>query len=186
MKGPSIREAILSDGDFLASAIISAEKSGTERLGLAALCGLSEERLRPLLGSMLAEEVDGCEFSVSSFLIAEIDGQQAAAVAGWVEGFSDDVPSMILKANLLAFTFPAECLARLRSHSSAVKDLQIEREPGSLQIEYVHVDDAHRGSSSQGLVRKDRFPDSAQLHRGGSRNRPIPSAFGTATYGGNY
>ncbi|MBK9764576.1 MAG: GNAT family N-acetyltransferase [Flavobacteriales bacterium] len=94
---------------------------------------------------MLQEEVEGCEFSISSFLIAEREGEPAAAVAGWVEGLPDKVPSMILKANLLAFTFPMESLVTLRSHGPTLTDLQIEREPHSLQVEYVHVDARHRG-----------------------------------------
>src|SRR5262245_11133088 len=103
MSDYSFREARLSDVPFLADTMISAEKSGTDRLGLAAICGLSENELRDLLIAMLNEEVDGCEYSVSSFLMAEADGKVVAALASWIEGQPEGVPSMILKSNLLAF-----------------------------------------------------------------------------------
>jgi acyl carrier protein len=196
MTAQSIREATIDDVEFLADAISSAEKSGTDRLGLAALCGLTEEQLRHLLVAMLLEEIDGCEFSVSSFLIAELAGEPAAAVAGWIEGLPDEVPSMILKANLLAFTFPAESIVTLRAHSTALKDLQIERELGALQIEYVYVVEAHRGA---GLAKKlierqiERSLSLLPALRKGqvqlfsnniaAKALPVPSAHGTATYG---
>ena len=152
MKDYPLREATVADAAFLAEVIISAEKSGTERLGLASLCGLDEGELRSLLIAMLEEDVDGCEFSPSSFLIAEHDGIPVAALAAWMEGQSDDMPSKILKANLIAFTFPAESLRSLQAHASALADLQIERERGTLQLEYLHVDPAHRGKGLAGYL----------------------------------
>ena len=65
-----IRKATLQDVDFLADVIIGAEKSFTQNLGLANFFEISEERAKELLIAMLEEEVDGCEFSVSSFFIA--------------------------------------------------------------------------------------------------------------------
>ncbi len=152
MSAPLLREATLDDVPYLAEVMISAEKSGTDRLGLATLCGLTEDELRRLFIAMLQEEVDGSEYSVSSFLIAESEGRPVAAVAAWIEGRPDGVPSMILKANLLAFTFPAEHLRNLQSHAAALAALQIERGSGTLQIEYVHVDDDHRGKRLAGSL----------------------------------
>jgi ribosomal protein S18 acetylase RimI-like enzyme len=151
------REATMEDVPFLAEVMISAEKSGTDRLGLATLCGISEEELRSLFIAMLHEEVDGCEYSVTSFLIAEYDGRPVAAVAAWIEGQPDGVPSMILKSNLLAFTFPPEHLKSLQAHKASLAELQIERERGTLQIEYMHVDHAHRGQRLAGRLIEEQI-----------------------------
>jgi ribosomal protein S18 acetylase RimI-like enzyme len=141
----TIRSATLADVPFLVEAIVSAEKSNSPRMGLATLFAQSEERTRELIAAMLEEEVDGCEFSVSSFLIAEVAGSPAAAVAGWIEGQEEDMPSGLLKANLIGFTFPAASVVALREKGPIISGVQIEREKGTLQIEYVHVDPMHRG-----------------------------------------
>lgn len=141
----TIRSATLADVPFLVETIVSAEKSNSPRMGLATLFEQSEERTRELIAAMLEEEVDGCEFSVSSFLIAEVAGSPAAAVAGWIEGQEDDMPSGLLKANLIGFTFPAAGVAALREKGPIISGIQIEREKGALQIEYVHVDPEQRG-----------------------------------------
>lgn len=145
MSGIVLRPADQRDLSFLVEAIISAEKSGTAHLGLATLFGLTEEQVRPLVGAMLQEEVDGCELSVSSFLVAEVDGAPAAALAGWVEGAEDGPASGLVKANLIGATYPAEALATLRTKAPLLSGVRIDREMHTLQIEYVHVDASYRG-----------------------------------------
>ena len=145
MGTPQIRPATSADSAFLVEAIIAAEKSNSDKLGLATLFDLREEEVAALIVKMLDEEVDGCEFSTSSFLIAEVDGRPAAAVAGWVEGLADDMPSRLLKANLIAFTFPKAGLVALQSRAKAIAGIQIEREQGTFQVEYVYVRPEHRG-----------------------------------------
>ena len=63
------RKATLNDVDFLVDTIVAAEKSGTDNFGLAKLFELSEDEMRSYIKAMLEEEVDGCEFSVSSFYL---------------------------------------------------------------------------------------------------------------------
>lgn len=145
MVASHIRPATMKDIPFLVEAIVSAEKSNTPRMGLATLFGQTEEETRSLIAAMLEEEVDGCEFSVSSYLIAEVEGKPAAAVAGWIEGAEDDMPSGLLKANLIGYTFPAERVAALREKGPIISGIQIDREKDAMQIEYVHTDPAHRG-----------------------------------------
>lgn len=153
MTTPDIGPATSEDIPFLVEAIVSAEKSGTDRFGLANLCGLSEEEMSPLIAAMLNEEVDGCEYSVSSFLVARSEERAVAAVAGWVEGRPDEVPSMVLKANLIAFTFPKRALEALRSRSTALTELQMPRERGALQIEFVHTAPGFRGGGvANGII----------------------------------
>ncbi len=147
-----IRKATPADIDFLAITIISAEKSGSTNLGLATLFGLSEAQVAPLISAMLQEEVDGCELSTSSFLIAEVKGQPAAAVAGWIEGALDEMPSAILKSNLIGATYPPESLDVLRSKAGVLTDLRIERDRHTLQLECVHVDPVYRGRGLAGQL----------------------------------
>lgn len=151
MTDHAIRPATTADVDFLAEAIIAAEKSNSPRLGLATLFGLTEEEVRALIIAMLMEDVDGCEYSISSFLVVEHGGRAVAAVAGWLEGSEDDMPSGLLKSNLIGFTFPPESIALLRTRAEVISGIQIDREMGSVQIEYVY---AHPDQRGKGLAAK--------------------------------
>ena len=148
----NIRLATLEDISFLVKAIIEAEKSGTSKLGLATLFQLTEAEVGCYLAKILEEEIDGCEFSVSSFLLATLHGEPVAAMAGWLEGENEDkMPSALLKANLLSYVLPSEKLIAASTLSSQLKDIQIDREINTYQIEYVYVSPLHRG---QGLTQK--------------------------------
>lgn len=140
-----IRKATVEDIKFLVEVIIGAEKSNTDKLSLSTFFNLSESRVGKLLMEILKEEIDGCEFSVSSFLIAEFHGKQAAAVGGWIEAIDNEIPSQTLKSNLIGYFFPGESIRFLQSKSSIIKDIQIKRDSQSLQIEYVYVSQLHRG-----------------------------------------
>jgi ribosomal protein S18 acetylase RimI-like enzyme len=147
-----IRKATCDDIWFLIETIIEAEKSNTDKFGLSTLFELTEEEVRSCLKLMLEEEVDGCEFSVSSFMVAEINGSPVAATAGWIEGENtNSMPSFVLKANLLKFTIPNSKLLNVNSKADIIKDILIDRENGTLQIEYVYIKKEHRG---KGLLTK--------------------------------
>lgn len=79
----TIRKATTRDIAFLVEAVVSAEKSGTASLGLATVSGLSEAEVKTALASIFEEESTNFELSVSSFLIAEVDGRPAATVESW-------------------------------------------------------------------------------------------------------
>lgn len=130
---------------FLVETVLGAERSGSQHAGIARVFGSSDDRAAELIAAMFEEEIDGCEFSVSSFLVAEVGGVAAAAVAGWVEGFHDDMPSSMLRSNLIGFTFPVEAMETMRSNGPAVAPIRLDRAKGALQIEYVYVAPAHRG-----------------------------------------
>ncbi len=154
-EGYSIRQATLKDVHFLADSIMFAEKSNTDKLGLSTLFNLTEEEVKENLVSMLEEEVDGCEFSVSSFLVADHNQQPVATVGAWIEEWNDEQPSKILKANLIAFTFPAASMNAIKANADIIKDIQIEREKNTMQIEYVYVHPQHRGQNLvQSLITK--------------------------------
>ena len=141
-----IRKATLDDVDFLVTTIIEAEKSSTNNLGLANYFEVSEEELRQYLIEILEEEIDGCELSISSFIVAEYEGKVVCAKGGWLEGDNEDEqPSSVLKSNLIQFHLPMEKVLNAQKKWEIVKDIQIEREWGTYQWEYSYTVPEHRG-----------------------------------------
>jgi len=173
MSSTTIRKATLDDIAFLVETVLAAEGSGTDKVGLATLYGLQKEQLPPLLRAMFEEEIEGCELSVDSFLIAEEQGVPVAAVAGWIEGMDAPQPSAMLRTNLIGFTFPREALETMRSNGAAGAALRLERSKGELQIEYVYVHADHRGkrlaarlieAHMERALRCDPPPGKVQIH----------------------
>ena len=140
----TIRPATVKDVPFLVDTIIEAEKSGTKILTYFTIFGLSEEDARKYIANMLLEEVDGCELSISAFLLAEKDGKIAGAVGAWIEGF-EGVPSSMLKGNLLNYTLPKSCIEKAATLNNFVKELHIEYKDHSIQIGLVYVSPEFRG-----------------------------------------
>lgn len=152
MEGIIINRATNNDIDFITDTIVAAEKSGTDNFGLAKLFGVDEETMKGYIHAMLDEEVDGCEMSLSSFLVARHEGKPVAAFAGWVEGCNeDDMPSSLLKSNLIGYVLPQESLMRSREQADVVRPLQIEREEGAYQLEYSYTLPEYRG---KGLMKQ--------------------------------
>lgn len=142
-----IRKASLRDISFLVEAIIGAEKSGTERCGLALLFNLTEGQLKKVLTSILEEDVDGCEYSLSSFYVVEDQKQKlCAALSAWVEMENEDgAESAFLKSNLLNYYIPKENIKIGFDRANIINDIQIKRTPGVIQIENVYVAKDSRG-----------------------------------------
>ena len=141
-----LRQATLDDVDFIATTIIEAEKSSTDKIGPANYFELSESDYREYLIRMLEEEIDGCELSVSSFVLAEYDGKVIAARGGWMEGDNEEhLPSSMLKSNLFAFVLPKENLLKGQNKYGIVKDILIERDMGTYQFENSYTDPEFRG-----------------------------------------
>ncbi|MEG2317505.1 MAG: hypothetical protein RSB85_01575 [Rikenellaceae bacterium] len=141
-----IRRAIVKDIPFIAKTIIEAEKSMTNECGLANFFGLDENTTQNLLIQILEEEVDGCEFSLSNFMVATYNNEAVAAMGGWLEGVEDGMASAIIKSNLIGYFFPKESLAIARENGAIIEDIQIEREMGTYQLEYSFVEEKHRGN----------------------------------------
>ena len=142
----SIRPATINDVDFLAETVIQAEKSSTGMCGLANYFSVSEEEMRGYVKQMFEEEVDGCELSVSSFIVVEYEGKVVAAMGGWLEGDNEEgLSSAILKSNLLMYVMPKDIILGARENAAVVKDLTVEKEMGAYQLEYSYVVPEHRG-----------------------------------------
>lgn len=141
-----LRQATLDDMDFIVTTIIEAEKSSTDKIGPANYFEISEEDYRKYLTLMLEEEIDGCEISISSFVVAEYDGKVVAARGGWLEGDNEDnAPSSVLKSNLFTFILPQENLLKGQSKHDIVKDIMIERDMGAYQFENSYTAPDFRG-----------------------------------------
>lgn len=164
MEEYSVRSAVQRDIPFLINTIVEAEKSNTDKLGLSTLFEKSELEVRELLHSMFDEEIDGCEFSLSSFLIIDFKDKPIAAFGGWIEEFNDELPSSILKSNLISYVFGRDSILNLKSKSHIIKDILIERESNTLQLEYLYVDENHRGKNIPNLLIENLIERSKNLH----------------------
>jgi ribosomal protein S18 acetylase RimI-like enzyme len=150
-----IRGAKPEDVYFIADAILSAEKGGTEKASLSTLFNLPDEKTKTLLYKVLSEEINGCELSLSSFLVADHNGIPVAATAGWIEEYEEGIPSGRIKSNLLNFIYPKENIKIALANASLINGLQLTREKNTLQIEYVFVSPEHRNKGLAGsLIRK--------------------------------
>lgn len=140
------RDATIKDIDFLSIAIIEAKKGGSDMVGMANLFELSEMEFKGYVAQMLEEEIDGCDFSVSSFIIAEYEGQPVATFGGWIEGDNEDeMPSALLKSNLIGYVIPIENVQKASEKSHLLENLQVERVEGTYQLEYGYTIPEHRG-----------------------------------------
>jgi len=148
-----VRKAAIKDIPFLVEVVVAAEKSGSDKLSYSTLFNLPEQKAKELIKSMFEEEIDGCEFSLSSFLIVEHSGQPVAAFGGWIETLNEDnMASNILKSNLISFTFGKEPMLFLKTKAAVISELVSEREPMALQLEYLYVSDDHRGKGLSNML----------------------------------
>lgn len=138
------KRATLNDVEFVAEIITEAEKSMTGKNGLANFYDLSDEEFKNCIISILNEEIEGCEFSLSNFILAFHNGEPIAGMGGWVEGL-EDIPSSLIKSNLIGYYFPKENILKSKDKMDIVKDIQIPREAGTYQLEYAYVKKEYTG-----------------------------------------
>lgn len=140
-----IRKATLDDVEFIAKVIIEAEKSMTNNNGIANYFEMTEEEVYRCIVDILNEEEPGCELSIDSFIVACYDGKPVSAMGGWLEGFYDEMPSALIKSNLISYYFPRENVLRTAHKGDLIREIHINREMGAYQLEYSYTEDAHRG-----------------------------------------
>lgn len=154
MNSIKIRRATLKDIPFLTKTIIEAEKSGTTILSYSTIFGLNEFEIELLISEMLSEEIEDCELSISSFLIAEENGITAASLSGWLENASG-IPSSVLKGNLLNYFLPRESFEKAAASAKYTKELHIDYLPNSFQIGAGYVAESFRGRQLLGLLTEE-------------------------------
>ncbi len=141
-----IRPATLDDVDFLTETVLQAEKSSSGMCGMAKYFEITEDELRGYIKQTFEEEVDGCELSIGSFIVIEYDGEVVAAMGGWLEGNNEDnMPSSLLKSNLLMYVLPRNKVLKSKENAEIIKDLNVEKEMGAYQLEYSYILPEHRG-----------------------------------------
>lgn len=139
----TFREANENDVDFIVQSIIEAEKSGTDILSYSRIFNLTETELRMIFSQMLLEGIEGCEFSISSYIVAVNDGKVVGTIGAWVE--EKDNPSSIIKANLLGYYLPRNSLTYASQFAEAISTLNIEHVRGALSFVIVYVSEENRG-----------------------------------------
>ena len=142
----AIRQATADDKDFIITSIIEAEKSGADIISYCAIFSLTEQEFRGILNNILDEEMEGQELCISNFLVAEVDGERAAALSTWVEEESG-----MIKSNLLLYFLGGDKITSAASNLSLLNEINIKREIGTLQVECVYTNEKFRGL---GIVRQ--------------------------------
>lgn len=132
--GLLFRKATQADIPFLVDTIVAAEKSGSEIFSYSTIFEMPEQEIRELLAAILAEDAPGQELCVSDYLIAQVNGQDAGALAGWIEGESGQ-PSGLIKGTLLKYFFPRKNLDKAASKKNILDEVHFERESGVLAME---------------------------------------------------
>ncbi|MBP5540256.1 MAG: hypothetical protein J6X88_01275 [Bacteroidales bacterium] len=141
-----IRPAVIEDVDFLVETVLQAEKSSSGVCGMANYFEITENELRNYIKQAFEEEVDGCELSISSFIVVEYDGKVVAALGGWLEGNNEDkMPSPLLKSNLLMYVMPRDIILKSQENAAVIKDLNVEKELDAYQLEYSYILPEHQG-----------------------------------------
>ncbi len=140
----TFRRANAADKDFVIKAITEAEKSGSDTISYCAVFSITEDELKVILGKILDEEMGGQELYLPGFIIAEVDGVPAATISGWIEG-EEGMASSMIKSNLFMYHTDREVLMKAVPQMKLVNAVNIDREQGALQIEYVYSAEGYRG-----------------------------------------
>ncbi len=152
----NVRKAVINDKDFLITSVIEAEKSGSDIISYCALLSISEQTFREILSNILDEEIGGQELCIGNFLIAEIDGEPAAALSAWIEK-EDGMASSMIKSNLLMYLMDREILLNAAPSLSLMNEINIDREAGALQIECVYTVEKYRGYGLSGQLIEEQI-----------------------------
>lgn len=152
----TIRRANIKDIDFLIETIIEAEKAGTNILSYSTVFDLSKSEVEHYLKDILLEDVDGCELSVSNYLVAEQNELLIAASCAWVEG-SEGIPSSILKGNLLNYFLPKRCIERAIKLNPKLQLLQFEYKPNAIHFGVGYVKKEYRGNNLLGILKQEQI-----------------------------
>ena len=160
-----IRPATVNDISFLVRTIIEAEKSETDILSYSTVFGLSNKYIRKYLKDILNEEIDGCELSVSSFYVVDLDGKVVAALSAWIEGV-EGISSALIKGNLLNYVLPKKCIDRAIDLNNMIRELHVDYIPMTIQIGACYVAKEYRGCGLIGSIIKfainslrNKYPD---------------------------
>jgi ribosomal protein S18 acetylase RimI-like enzyme len=145
-----VRKANKTDVPFLAKIILLAETSGYELVSYRDMFLLPDEELLKGFEIALDNEQDGHGLTYLSFLIAEFQGERAAAACGYIEG--EHGSSNHLMTGALINGFGTERVIGAFQKNSKFKHVQITKSLDRLQIDSVATLESYRGKGLFKLI----------------------------------
>jgi len=146
----TIRKATADDKEFVIEAIVESETSGSDTVSYCAIFSIDDHTFRKILSDIFDEEVGGQELCIANFLIAEVEGERAAAISAWIEK-EEGLASNIIKSNLFMHFMDRDVLLGASANLALMNEINIQREDHALQIECVYTAEKFRG---RGLVKQ--------------------------------
>lgn len=143
------RNANEKDINFIVKCIISAEKNSSKVLSYNTIFGLDKESAYKFIAKMLLMRVDGCELSISSYIIATFKNKPIGAIGAWIEPI-DGIPSKTIKGNLLFKVIPKENILKSTGISNLLNKLYIDYVKDSMCIGITYIEERYRG---QGILK---------------------------------
>lgn len=129
----------------MVTAILEAERSGSDATVYERVFDLSPAEVRALVREMVEQDLEGSELSCASFWLAvDDDGSPVAGTAAWIE--ADDAPgSAMLRASALGHLLGRDRWQAATPRLRALGAVDIPRQPGTLQIESAYALPGLRG-----------------------------------------
>lgn len=151
----TVRAASLDDIDFIVKSIIEAEKSGSDKLSYSTIFNISEEEVSRILRMILLEEIDGCELSLSNYLIAEDENEVAGAIGALVD--NKEISSAVIKNNLLGYFLSKRSILYANKNARIASELVIDNLKDCLSIMVVYISPKHRGKHLFELITNEHI-----------------------------
>ncbi len=139
-----IRKATLEDIDFISEVLIEADKSSSQLISTCKIFALAKENYKIILNDILSHDVEYYDYYLSGFLITELNGEYVGASGSWLEG-GGGTPSGIIKTTMLLSYLDKANISIIKNNIQIIKDLNLTREIGALQIENVYIREKYRG-----------------------------------------
>jgi ribosomal protein S18 acetylase RimI-like enzyme len=104
---------------------------------------------------MLLEEIDGCEFSLSSYLVAESNHIAVGTIGAWVEHL--EASSSMIKSNLLRYFLTDKSILYASQNAKITSELFIDHVKEALSLVVVYISPAHRGKHLFELITNEHI-----------------------------
>lgn len=168
----TIQKATVEDIDIIIESIIESSRNNTDRISYCKIFNISLIELKNILRLILLEDIPGHEFCLSNFLVAKISGRNVGACCSWIEAI-DDLPSSLIKFNLLYHHLKEENIEYSKTISPLIKGIQITRDKLCLQIESVFVSENFRGLGISTKLINEHFRLNKIIHPATNKSQLI-------------
>ena len=144
-----IRKAEKTDISFLVDCVINSEKINTDIISYCSLFEITEEDLRTQVTLAFTEEMSVFVWDVNQWLVMLNDNEEiVAGLAYWIE--PPEVNSETQKFQFLSYLNKSKVRdAQFMARFEAIKKLQIPRNSGLVQLDFLYTQPEYRG---QGLM----------------------------------